>query len=235
MADGVVDQRGPEQGEHAPRAELHSFCDGPDYECRRDDREHHLVDGKQELRHAIRGRFDRVATGHQSLVCIGAVDAEFGKRLHEHEARVPAQVTVGGQRVTGGILARVHGDGRRHSEGHAVAIGHPLQGDQRHAHHHEHEHVEKVLGPNHAAVKEGEARHHQEYKRCTHEHPGDRPGVVRARDVRRSRGRSRGFALREGEGGVINRTEEHCGQHGRDGAEARRARESHGFRLMIFG
>jgi hypothetical protein len=129
----------------------------------------------------------------------------------------------------------IEGDGRGNGEGHVVAIGHPLDGDDRDADHHEHEHVEDVLGLHHAAIEQGKARHHEEHECGADEDPGDRPGVVRARDVRRSRGRSRGFALREGEGGVINRTEQHCGQHGRDSATARHARESHGFRLMIFG
>ena len=149
----AVDERHPEQHEQAERPEADPLGDRPADQRRRDDREHPLehdvhVDGDVVARQ-LRGRFDA---------------------LQEDEVPTPADESAAF--AASRTAARASGIFTRWPNARAVADGDPVNaddGERRHALHHG---GEDVLAPDHAAVEEGQPRHHEQDERAGGQHPG---------------------------------------------------------------
>jgi hypothetical protein len=63
------------------------------------------------------------------------------------------------------------------SERQRIAVEHPQHRHDAHGADAHHDHVEHALGPHHASVEEGQARRHQQDKRCACQHPRGITGV----------------------------------------------------------
>ena len=144
----AVHERHPQHHEHAEGPEANALGDGPADQGRGDDREHPLehdvhVD-RDVVSRQLRGRFDP---------------------LQEDEVPTPADQAA--------VLhaKEVELDGRW-AEGQRVTDRDPVNADDRQRCHALHHGGEDVLAPHHAAVEEGQPRHHEQDERARGQHPG---------------------------------------------------------------
>jgi hypothetical protein len=136
VGDRGVDEEEPEAEEHRVAPELEPVGGGPRDQRRGDDGEHEL-EGAEGQRGDCQGEVAGVA---------GKGEFGVGDVLEADEVEVADELPAV-------------------AEGQAEADHGPQHADEAHGEEVLHEHAEYVLGPDHSAVEEGQARGHEQHQR----------------------------------------------------------------------